>query len=106
MQLWGVIGRFEEEEHPDGVRSTVCRILLTDGEAEIETARVAFKRDLTNRPRMKLGDALDQEWKKAEGAAEAVNVMLDEEDRRRAEAVYEVQERVRKILGKASSDLM
>lgn len=106
MQLWGVIGRFEEEEHPDGVCSTVCRILLTDGEAEIETARVAFQRSLTSRPKVKLGDALNEEWKKAEGAAEVVNAMLDDEDRRRAEAVYEVQERVRQILGKSPSDLM
>lgn len=101
METWGVVGRFEEDKYEHGgevFRTMTVRVLLTDGEAEVETARVAFNRNFTPHPEVSLGDALEAEVAKAERAAEIVNSMFDDEDRRRAQAVYETRERVREIM--------
>lgn len=102
MQLWTVIGRFAQDRYEfdgDTYETMTVRVLLTDGEAEIETARAAFNRNYTAHPEIPLEIILQQEVEKAEAAARIVNDMLDDEDRRRAEAVYETRARVREIMG-------
>lgn len=103
MELWSVVGRFADEtftHEGDRYDTMTLHIIVTDGEAEITTAKVAFNREFTEHPEVSFADALVEERAKAEAACEVINSMLDDEDRRRAEAVYATRKRVQEILGR------
>lgn len=103
MELWGVIARWADEtftHEGDRYSTMTCHMIVTDGEAEIVTAKIAFNREFTDHPEVELADALAEERKKAEAACDVINALLDAEDRRRAEAVYETRKRVQEILGR------
>jgi hypothetical protein len=104
VELWGVIGRFADERMTfEGERyeTMTFHMIVTDGEAEIVTAKIAFNREYTEHPEVTLEEALVSERAKAEAACDVINAMLDDEDRRRAEAVYETRKRVQEILGRS-----
>lgn len=103
MGLWGVIARFQEDEVGE-LRVMTCRIIVTDGDAEFETARVLFNRAHSQRPDVSFAHALLEERDKAEAACDVVNGMLDKDDERRAQLVFKTRERVQKILGTPSGE--
>ena len=98
MELWGATGRLVEDEH-EGVQVTLLAVVITDGEAEFETARVAFNRERSEHPREGFDARLLKEMQKAERACDVLNELITAEEQRRAEAIYETRLKVREILG-------
>jgi protoporphyrinogen oxidase len=96
---WTVIAKVEEEKRGATIVPGM-RVVITNGDIEHETARVAFDREKSKNPAQEFGTVLRAELDKAEEAALVMNDLDDEFDRAEAEAIERARERMREVLGK------